>query len=123
MECALHPPSTATRLQNRRRRIPFLILMFLQLHRNAPLRQVRLLVQRWEHRCSSQRSEVFPEGCDSAKLLAECDSPAAQQVKSQISAFAKDKGPRQVFDYIIETWGEKALSDQALQIRKQVRGK
>lgn len=64
----------------------------------------------------------FPKGCEPSKLLAECESPEAQQIKEQIAAFAQGKGPRQVFDFIIETWGEQALSDQALRIRKQVRG-
>lgn len=65
----------------------------------------------------------FPEGCDKSALLATCDSPQAVLVKKQISEYARGKRPRQVFDYIIKTWGEDALSDQAKRIRRQVRGK
>ena len=64
--------------------------------------------------------KAFPAGCEGKAVLAECDSPAAQAVKIQIQSFADTgKGPRQVFDYIVETWGEKVLTDQALQIRSR----
>lgn len=63
---------------------------------------------------------AFPEGCDKYKILDECNSPAAMAVKKQIESYANSgKGPRQVFDYIVETWGESVLTEQALQIRNQ----
>lgn len=69
--------------------------------------------------------KAFPEGCKSAKVLDDCNSPAAQAVKSKIgSLVAEGKGPRQVFDYVVATWGEEALTDQARQIRNmRVKGK
>lgn len=63
---------------------------------------------------------AFPDGCSKFKILDECNSPAAIAVKKQIEEVANSgKGPRQVFDYIVETWGEQALTEQAAQIRNQ----
>ncbi len=60
----------------------------------------------------------FPDGCEGKKVLADCDSPAAQAVKAAIEAqVAEGKGPRQVFDFIVEKWGEGALTEQAQKIR------
>jgi cytochrome c-type biogenesis protein CcmH/NrfF len=66
-----------------------------------------------------QALKAFPKGCDSQKILAECSSPAAEQVKNEILKMEDEgKGPRQIFDAIVAKWGEKVLTDQALQIRK-----
>ncbi len=63
--------------------------------------------------------KAFPEGCQGKKILDECDSPAAQAVKQKIeSVVSEGKGPRQIFDFVVATWGENVLTDQALQIRK-----
>lgn len=63
--------------------------------------------------------KAFPKGCDGKAVLADCSSPAAEEVKAQIEKFqSTGQGIRQTFDYIVATWGEKALTDQALQIRK-----
>lgn len=68
---------------------------------------------------------AFPDGCKEAKVLNDCDSPAAKAVKAKIETLvAQGQGPRQVFDYVVETWGEQALTDQARQIRNmRVKGK
>ncbi len=66
-----------------------------------------------------QALKAFPAGCQGKNILAECDSPAAEAVKAQIDKFqAGGAGIRQTFDYIVATWGEKVLTEQALQIRK-----
>ena len=66
-----------------------------------------------------QALKAFPEGCQGKTVLAECDSPAAEAVKAQIEKHqAGGAGIRQTFDYIVSTWGEKVLTEQALQIRK-----
>lgn len=81
--------------------------------------------QNMAHNMFFMAIKAFPEGCKGLKVLDECNSPAAQQIKSQIESVASSgKGPRQVFDFVVETWGEKVLTDQALQIRNmRVKGK
>ena len=60
----------------------------------------------------------FPEGCDEVEVLAECNSPAAEAVKAEIIQLEQaGMGPREVFDTIIETWGEEVLTQEALRIR------
>jgi len=74
--------------------------------------------QNMAHNMFFMAVKPFPEGCKNAKVLDDCDSPAAKMVKSKIEAVAASgKGPRQVFDFIVETWGENVLTEQALQIR------
>lgn len=71
------------------------------------------------HAMFGQALRGFVEGCDGEKTLSECDSPAAQVVKNQIGEWASSGlGPRQVFDKIVETYGEEALTPQAKQIRQ-----
>jgi hypothetical protein len=66
----------------------------------------------------------FPKGCEGKKTLAECSSPAANNVKAKVQAYAqKGKGIREIFDYVVATWGEEALTAQAIQIRKMRRKK
>jgi hypothetical protein len=66
-----------------------------------------------------QSLKAFPAGCAGKAILADCDSPAAKVVKAQIEKLqASGLNIRQVFDKIVETWGEKALTEQALQIRR-----
>jgi hypothetical protein len=66
-----------------------------------------------------QALKAFPAGCEGKHILAECSSPAAEAVKTQILKMEETgKGPRQIFDYVVATWGEKVLTDQALQIRR-----
>jgi hypothetical protein len=62
--------------------------------------------------------KAFPAGCEGKSVLADCSSPAAEDVKNQIQQFSSQNGIRQTFDYIVATWGEKVLTEQALQIRK-----
>jgi hypothetical protein len=59
----------------------------------------------------------FPEGCKGVQTLDQCDSPAAQAVKAKVNSIAEGKRPREVFDIIIKTYGENALTDQAKAIR------
>ncbi len=64
--------------------------------------------------------KAFPAGCNGKAALIECDSPAARAVKAQIEKFQEQgKGPRETFDYIVKTWGEGALSEEAASIRRQ----
>lgn len=66
-----------------------------------------------------QALKAFPAGCSGMQILAECSSPAAESVKSEILKMEEEgKGPRQIFDAIVAKYGEKVLTDQALQIRK-----
>jgi cytochrome c-type biogenesis protein CcmH/NrfF len=66
-----------------------------------------------------QALKAFPEGCAGSRLLSDCSSPAAEAVKAQIQKFQDaGAGIRQTFDYIVKTWGEKVLTEQALQIRQ-----
>ncbi|MDB5036672.1 MAG: hypothetical protein JWQ35_200 [Bacteriovoracaceae bacterium] len=66
-----------------------------------------------------QAVKAFPAGCAGKAVLAECSSPEAEAVKAQIEKFqSTGAGIRQTFDYIVTTFGEKVLTDQALQIRK-----
>jgi cytochrome c-type biogenesis protein CcmH/NrfF len=76
------------------------------------------------HSMFFQAVKGFPEGCNNSPTLDSCDSPAAQAVKKSINdKAASGANPRQVFDFIVETWGEQALTDQAREIRNQrVRG-
>lgn len=65
-----------------------------------------------------QAMSAFPEGCQGRNNLLECDSPAALKVKEDIGQAAQSgKGPRQVFDYIIEKYGMAALTPEAQRIR------
>lgn len=65
-----------------------------------------------------QAMSAFPEGCQGRNSLLECDSPAALKVKEDIGQVAQSgKGPRQVFDYIIEKYGMAALTPEAQRIR------
>lgn len=59
----------------------------------------------------------FPEGCKGVQTLDQCDSPAARAVKEKVNQLAEGKRPREVFDLIIKTYGEDALTDQAKAIR------
>lgn len=66
-----------------------------------------------------QALKAFPSGCVGKTVLADCSSEAAEAVKAQIEKFqSSGAGIRQTFDYIVSTWGEKVLTEQALQIRK-----
>ena len=66
-----------------------------------------------------QALKAFPAGCEGKQILAECSSPAAEAVKAQILKLEESgQGPRQIFDFVVNTWGEKVLTDQALQIRR-----
>lgn len=66
-----------------------------------------------------QALKAFPKGCDGKKILAECSSTDAEAVKNEILKMEeKGMGPRQIFDAIVAQWGEKVLTDQALQIRQ-----
>ncbi|MBN8554142.1 MAG: hypothetical protein J0L93_01750 [Deltaproteobacteria bacterium] len=66
-----------------------------------------------------QALKAFPAGCEGKQVLADCSSPAAEAVKAQILKLEEaGQGPRQIFDFVVNTWGEKVLTDQALQIRR-----
>ncbi|PIR23392.1 MAG: hypothetical protein COV44_03055 [Deltaproteobacteria bacterium CG11_big_fil_rev_8_21_14_0_20_45_16] len=66
----------------------------------------------------------FPEGCDRNRTLAECTSAAAEVVKKDIDNLAAGgKGPRQIFDAVIEKYGMEALTAQAQSIRRMRTGK
>lgn len=66
-----------------------------------------------------QALKAFPKGCEGKQILADCSSPEAESIKAEIAALENSgKGPRQIFDAIVAKWGEKVLTDQALQIRK-----
>lgn len=65
---------------------------------------------------------AFPEGCDGLQSLDQCESPAAQMVKKEVTDFSQGRGPREVFDHIIEKYGMQALTEQAQQIRKMRTG-
>jgi hypothetical protein len=65
-----------------------------------------------------QALRAFPKGCEKHKILAECDSPAALAVKEKIQSWGElDLNPRELFDKIVATYGENALSDEAKKIR------
>lgn len=59
----------------------------------------------------------FPEGCESANTLAECNSAAAEAVKKEVMEVAAGAGPRKVFDYVVNKYGIEALTPQAQKIR------
>jgi len=59
----------------------------------------------------------FPEGCKGVATLDQCDSPAALAVKEKVNQLAEGKRPREVFDLIVKTYGENALTQQAKDIR------
>ncbi|TVQ79296.1 MAG: hypothetical protein EA369_05030 [Bradymonadales bacterium] len=60
----------------------------------------------------------FPDGCDSNATLLECNSPAAQAVKQDIDQQVRSgKGPREVFDFVVEKYGLSALTEEAQRIR------
>lgn len=62
--------------------------------------------------------KAFPAGCEGKMVLADCSSSAAEEVKTRIEKFqSSGKGIRQTFDFIVSTWGEQVLTEQALQIR------
>jgi cytochrome c-type biogenesis protein CcmH/NrfF len=62
---------------------------------------------------------AFPADCEGKKLLAECDSAAAESVKAEILKMENSsQSPRQVFDQIVAKYGEKALTEQSRQIRQ-----
>ncbi len=64
----------------------------------------------------------FPKGCNKQGTLSACNSPEAEAVKQQINSWAAGgKGIRQIFDQIVETFGEAALTEEARQIRAQRR--
>lgn len=66
-----------------------------------------------------QALKGFPAGCDVKQILAECNSPAAELVKDEILKMeSSGQGIRQIFDAVVAKYGEKVLTDQALQIRK-----
>lgn len=65
---------------------------------------------------------AFPEGCEGLQSLDQCESPAAQMVKKEVTDFSQGRGPREVFDHIIEKYGMQALTEQAQQIRKMRTG-
>jgi len=66
----------------------------------------------------------FPEGCDRSRTLAECNSAEAEIVKKDIDSMAVGgKGPRQIFDAVIEKYGMEALTAQAQSIRRMRTGK
>lgn len=89
--------------------------------RSAPATRnptVKSNVTSMAHAMYGQALLAFPEGCGEARVLGDCDSPAAQAVKSQIDEWAgSGLGPRQVFDKIVESFGEEVLTPQAQQIR------
>ena len=63
---------------------------------------------------------AFPEGCQEVSLLSECTSPQALKIKEKIQVWIdQNKGPKNVFDEIVKTWGEEVLTAQARQIRNQ----
>lgn len=71
------------------------------------------------HSMFFQALSGFAEGCDGARTLAECSSPAAEVVKADIMNFTETgAGPREVFDYIVEKYGMEALTAEAQQIRR-----
>jgi cytochrome c-type biogenesis protein CcmH/NrfF len=64
--------------------------------------------------------KAFPKGCVGKRILAECDSPEANEVKARIEKMAEGgKSIREVFDSIVATWTESVLTDEAKQIRSQ----
>lgn len=65
---------------------------------------------------------AFPEGCDGLQSLDQCESPAAQLVKKEVTGYSQGRGPREVFDHIIDKYGMQALTEQAQQIRKMRTG-
>lgn len=65
-----------------------------------------------------QALRAFPEGCEGKNILAECNSPAAEAIKQEINSLAEQgKGPREVFDYVINKYGLDALTPEAQRIR------
>lgn len=70
------------------------------------------------HNMIFQAVRAFPKGCEGANVLDDCNSPEAEAVKMTIMKEVEaGKGPRQIFDFIVATFGEKALTDEAQQIR------
>lgn len=66
--------------------------------------------------------KAFPEGCSGKRILAECDSSAAREVKMKIEKMAEGgQSIRSIFDAIVKTWTEDVLTDEARQIRNQRR--
>lgn len=82
---------------------------------SAPMKSMQMPIQMVFHSV-----KAFPAGCKGKANLADCDSAEAQKVKAQIEKVnSEGRGPRETFDYIVNTWGESALSDEAAAIRRQ----
>lgn len=75
-----------------------------------------------DHSMFFQALSGFPKGCNPKLTLAECSTPAAEAVKNEILSIAEERGPREVFDYVINKYGMAALTEQAQQIRRSRTG-
>jgi len=65
-----------------------------------------------------QALRAFPKGCDGKSVLADCNSAAAAAVKTKVQSWtATEMSPRELFDKIVATYGEQALTDEAQRIR------